>query len=446
VPYLRVVKTLLVRRTPVGTCICVPFNFMLESFSPIIEIDESVESVLALCDGTKTREDILNLLSKESGEPIEAFADDLDELVEYFVGEGVLEWNDEPSFLEPLYNQSRPFSISIEITSVCNLRCPFCSVDAGEPRPDDVTLDDIIPFVEQVKKFKPTPLAISGGEPLLKKETLLYMLRELSPVKEMDVSVFTNGTLITKDYAQQLHDAGMNVARVSVDGHTEELHDSLRGKGTFKKTIEGIEYLRELGIHINIVSVISRLTYPYLREIRDFVKEISDSFNVSYVYPYGRAANSELLLTQEEIFNVKTSNSPEKIETNISPRNRCHTGETICVAANGDIFPCLRLRLPEFRIGNIKENNLTEIYNNTVMQEVLDLTVKDIEQCRTCTIRYYCGGACRGFAKSVGGSLYGPDPINCVSNRMLTRKILENGEENTKRLLEELLESTKKVG
>ncbi|MBU7026141.1 MAG: radical SAM protein [Theionarchaea archaeon] len=445
-PYLRVAKTPLIKRTPLGTYLHVPYGFQLESFFPIMEIDESVEELLALCDGTRTREDILKQFSEESGEPVEEFADDFDAFAEYMTGEGILEWSDTPSFVEPFHKRNRPFSISFDITYGCNLQCSFCSVEAGTPHPDELTLDDITPFIEQVKKLKPTPLMINGGEPLLKKEMLLYILEELSPIEGVTVPVLTNGTLITKDYAQQLYDVGLEIGRVGVDGHTAHVHDAMRGKGAFEKTMQGIQNLKEAGIHVNVIAVISKMNYPYLKEIRDFLTQIADSYNIAPVYPFGRAT-PDMILNQEETFEVKTVDMISgKIETLVAPRNRCDAGDVIHIAANGDIFPCFYMSSPEFKVGNIKENDISEIYKTDVMQEVINLTVQDFSQCSECDIRLFCGGGCRGFAHAVGGSYYGPDPLDCESNKILVRKIMENGEETTKRLLQELLQSTRELG
>jgi len=446
VPYLRITKTVLVRKMPLGIYLHVPYRFQLESYYPIMEIDEFTEELLQLCDGTRTREEILQHLSQESGEPVEEFADDFDEFVEYLVGEGILKWVEKPELVEPLYKRDRPSAISIDVTSACNLHCPFCQAEAGSPREDELTLDDLVPLVDQVKKFKPTPFAISGGEPLLKKEMVLYLVEELSPIRETVVTIFTNGTLATKDYAQQLYGAGLRIARVSVDGHTAKLHDQIRGKGTFQKTLQGIKNLKEVGIHVDIVSVISKINYPYMKEIREFVSHLGDSFGIANIVPAGRATGSDLLLSPEEIFNVKMVLSDvERIETGVSPRNRCNAGETIYIASNGDIFPCLYLNFPEFKVGNIRENTLWDIYETDLMQHILGLTVKTLDGCKECEFRYYCGGACRGLAYSAGGSLYGLDPVNCQPNLMVARGALERGEEHTKQLMQELLKSTKEV-
>lgn len=442
--YLRIVKTALIRRTPLGTYLCMPHGFKLETFLPIIQIPEDVETVLNLCDGTRTREDMLQHLSKESGEPVKEIAEGFDEFVEYFVGEGILEWSEESAFVEPIHNRKRPFSITLDLTSACNLACPYCSAEAGAAHPEELTVDDLVPFVEQAKKLKPSPIAMNGGEPLLKKDMVLYMLEELSPVKEIALTIFTNGTLITKDYAQQLYDAGLRICRVSVDGHTENLHDKIRGKGNFKKTVQGIQYLRELGIHVDAIAVISTINYPYLHEIKNFFHHTADSSSVVPVAPYGRAFGSELLLPTDEEFNVKMSSSKTaKIQVNVSPKNRCNVGETIYIAANGDIFPCFYMQFPEFKVGNLRENSLSEIYDGKLLQKLMNLTVDEIKECKDCEIRYFCGGACRGMAYRGHHSIYCPDPHNCEANKILAAQIVENGEENTKKLMQELLESTR---
>lgn len=443
--YLRVPKTPLVRRTPLGTYLCFPYGFTLDSYSPIVKIDEPTEVLIKLCDGTRGRNEILEQLSKEFGESVEDLADDVDQLIDYLIGEGVLEWSEEPVFIEPLYKKDRPFSISIDITSACNLNCPFCSVDSGVAQADDMTLDDIIPFVELVKKYKPTPFAISGGEPLLKKDILFYLLEELSPIKEIALSIFTNATLATKDYAQQLYDAGLRVARVSLDGHTDQLHDESRGKkGAFKETIQGIKNLREAGIFVRTVSVISRINYQYLHEIREFASQIADHAGIVPVVPCGRGLNSDLLLNAEERFAVKIIGlEPDEIQSNVSPKSRCHMGETICITSNGDVFPCLYMVFPEFKAGNIKKNDFSEIYNSDAMKRSLEMTLEEVEQCRSCDIRYYCGGGCRGLAYGMNGSLLAADPYKCELTLLSTQEILKNGEENTRKLLQELLEATK---
>lgn len=445
-PYLRVVRTPLIRRTPLGMYMGIPHDFVLETFTKLLEIDETTEMLLRLCDGTRTREDILQKLSEESGEPVEDIADDFDAFVDYLIEEGFLEWVEEPDYIEPVYQGTRPFSLTIALTFGCNLSCSFCAVKGGTPLENELTMDDIVPLVEQVKKYKPTPFGLSGGEPLLKKEMVLYILREVCHIKEMSVSVLTNGTLVDKDYAQQLYDAGLRLTRVSVDGHTAAVHDALRGKGSFEKTMKGIDNLRDVGIHVDAVALICNSNIPYLEEMRNFLSNIADSYVITPIYPMGNAVGSDLLLDPEERLQIRLARvGSEKIKTTITPRNACIVGLPLYIMPDGDIYPCFYLQIPEFKLGNVRENSLEEVYKTDLMQELLNIDITDIEGCKECDLRYFCGGACRGAAFREKGSLYVPDPLDCNAYKTMASMIFEKGEETTKKTLQDMVQATRSL-
>ncbi len=446
VSYLRVTKTVLIRKMPLGTYLYVPSSLHLESFSPVMEIDQAAEQLLKFCNGSKTRSDILQSLSEESGEPVEEIAGDFDEFVNYLVDEGVVEWVENPEPIDPIYRGNRPFRMLLDVTSACSLHCPFCSVDP-ENFKDELTFADITSFVDQVKMIKPTLFTLSGGEPLLKKDMVLYIAKEVSSIEEVGFYIFTNGCEITREYARELYDAGLRFARVSVDGHTEELHDHIKGiKGAFRKTIQGIKYLREAGIHVTVVSLIFRMNYPYYKEIREFVSHLADNYVLSFDYPCGKAAGSHLLLSPEERVEVRMYDiGSQKIQTAIYPQSRCLMGEILYITSNGDSFPCLYMNFPEFKLGNIREKSLSEMYKNELVHTILELTVNDIEECKECDFRYYCRGGCRGHAFGMCGSLYVRDPLDCQVNKATVQSILENGEETTLKLMKELVESTRNL-
>jgi radical SAM protein with 4Fe4S-binding SPASM domain len=444
VPYLRVVRTPLIRRTPLGMYMGIPHDFVLESFTKLMEIDETTEMLLELCDGTRTRDDILHKLAEESGESVNDIADDVDAFVDYLAAEGFVEWTETPEYIEPVYKGTRPFSLTIALTFDCNLGCSFCAVNGGTPLQNELTMDDIVPLIEQVKKYKPTPFGLSGGEPLLKKEMVLYILKEVCSIKEMSVSILTNGTLVDRDYAHQLYDAGLQLARVSVDGHTASVHDALRGKGTFEKTMKGIKNLRDVGIHVDAVALLCHSNVPYLEEMRTFLGGIADSFVITPIYPMGKAVGSDLILDSEERLRVRLSGyTSEKIKTSITPRDACIVGLPLYIRPDGGIYPCFYLQVPEFKLGNIRENTLEEVYKTDLMHELLNIDISDIKECKECDLRYFCGGACRGAAFREAGSLYVPDPLDCNVYKTMATKIFENGEETTKKTLQNMVQATR---
>jgi radical SAM protein with 4Fe4S-binding SPASM domain len=444
VPYLRVVRTPLIMRTPLGTYMGFTHDFVLDAFTKLLEIDEPAEVLLRLCDGTRTREEIIHEFSELSGEPVKEIENDFDAFVNYLVEKGALQWVEEQSYIEPIYQGTRPLSLTIALTFECNLSCSFCSVKGGSPLDNELTTDDIIPLIEQVKKYKPTPFRLSGGEPLLRKEIVLSILEEVCPIKEMSVSVLTNGTLVTEDYAQQLYDAGLRLARVGVDGHTSAVHDALRGRGSFEKAVRGIKHLQDVGIHVNAAALICHTNYPYLEDIRLFLKEIGDSYVINPLYPIGRAKGSDLLLEPEEGLQVRLGRIESgRIRTTFTPRDTCIIGMPLYVRPDGDVFPCFYLQIPEFKLGNIRDDSLEDIYKTDLMQQLLDITIKDIKGCTECDLRYFCGGACRGSAYREAGSLYVPDPLDCDVYKTMALKIFDHGGKDTKRTLEHMVEATR---
>ena len=114
---------------------------------------------------------------------------------------------------------------------------------------DYATVDRIV----KEKQNYGTPIftVISGGEPLLWKsdgKDLLDLGRENPDNYFM---FYTNGTLIDKKMAARLAEVGNLTPAISVEGFAEET-DERRGKGVFKKILEAMANLREVGVPFGI--------------------------------------------------------------------------------------------------------------------------------------------------------------------------------------------------
>jgi len=102
------------------------------------------------------------------------------------------------------------------------------------------------------------------------------------------VQVMSNGLkLADPDYAKSLVDAGANIFRVSVHGHTPGLHDALVGvPGAFKKVMKAFENLTRLGAEI---SVNHALTGPNYKTLRNLLEIISGRFGIedfNVIFPH----------------------------------------------------------------------------------------------------------------------------------------------------------------
>jgi MoaA/NifB/PqqE/SkfB family radical SAM enzyme len=84
-----------------------------------------------------------------------------------------------------------------------------------------------------------------GGEPLIRADAVLAMVRTIKNYDpESVIEISTNGTYLTQEMAEELVRLKCDFIQVGIDGHTEEIHDFLRGKkNAFKNTTNGIRYL-----------------------------------------------------------------------------------------------------------------------------------------------------------------------------------------------------------
>ncbi|MBI4211453.1 MAG: radical SAM protein [Deltaproteobacteria bacterium] len=105
--------------------------------------------------------------------------------------------------------QKRPKLLNIEFTKHCNAKCSFCACWQVES-PNEMT-----DYSAVVKKFRPLVVAVSGGEPLLRRhyDTLL---KDLRPYCHF-LQIITNGALLNENSAEKLVKAGVNQISVSLD-------------------------------------------------------------------------------------------------------------------------------------------------------------------------------------------------------------------------------------
>ena len=78
----------------------------------------------------------------------------------------------------------------------------------------------------------------------------------------------------------------------------------------------------------------------------------------------------------------------------------------LTILPNGDIIPCMLLQT---KLGNVREENITQIWNNSLLLSKLrDRSLLEGE-CGQCVYRDKCAG-CRGRAYEETGNIHAADP------------------------------------
>lgn len=193
----------------------------------------------------------------------------------------------------PLLDDLQPSALSVDVTNACNLRCKHCFWDSYDEALPAGTNGDILDSVKAVlKKYPPiTNITWYGGEPLMSKKTIA-LVQEGLWFKKNNL-VITNGTFPIPEWRENIHFA------VSLDG-TQEIHDSLRGVGTYNKTKHNALSALHKGVPVGILYCVNAINIDC---IPDFLEEWADKNTIGIVftaYAPLKGRDSYLSLTDDQ--------------------------------------------------------------------------------------------------------------------------------------------------
>jgi len=228
------------------------------------------------CSGQQTASDLAYSLSQRYGVTAEtaladtlAFLDQL-ETVEYVTRSPRLApaYRGRASAIE----LGRLADVYLFVTNDCNLRCSHCYVSSGEyVPPREMTTDEIRGLVDQARDLGVSRFLVTGGEP--------FMVRDIWDIiahitAESELVVLTNGMFFNDRNLARLKESlgrGRISFQISLDGPNAELHNAIRGKGAFERTIEAIPRVIAAGYEIAISTAVSRHTAAHMTEMTRLV-------------------------------------------------------------------------------------------------------------------------------------------------------------------------------
>jgi len=175
-----------------------------------------------------------------------------------------------------------------EVTKGCNLRCIHCRATATElSSPTDLATRNALDIIDQIATAANPILVLSGGEPLYRSD--IFQLARHATNKGLRVALATNGTLVTKDVARMIVDAGVRRVSISLDGADAITHDTFRGiPGAFEAAVRGLRNLKALGMSVQINMTIARHNAHQLPEVLQLARNLgADALHTFLLVPVG---------------------------------------------------------------------------------------------------------------------------------------------------------------
>lgn len=198
---------------------------------------------------------------------------------------------------EQLCDAVKEDCLSIEVTTHCNGDCLHCFARAKTGEPTDLSPDLVKKIISEGYDKAYRQLHITGGEPLLWRG-LFGALDHAFNVGYQKISMNTNGRLMTRDMAKRIAAYDDLSISVSLEG-PDALHDRIRGAGTYRHAVRGIEKALEAGIDLVIFTVAGKSLLPVLPR---FVENVYDRFaGIKYLtlIQLFAAKNDGFLLSEE---------------------------------------------------------------------------------------------------------------------------------------------------
>jgi radical SAM protein with 4Fe4S-binding SPASM domain len=406
---------------------CAVNDFGLET----ARLADGSRSVTEICGELTTRYEVA---PREVLESVERFLEQLERA-------GMLLGPEDPPPEPRPAPRARVEHLSLHVSNACNLRCSHCAVIDGYVRRKQLGKDALFRVIDQLAEMDGAGLALSGGEPLLRRD--LPEILEYAAGK-VHVILSTNGILITEEIAAQLARVRATI-EISVDGSCAEIHDRLRGPGAFEATMRGIERLAAAGIarEIRFATTLTKVNLADLDAIISLAERLGVSLvRFSPVQPIERAERfwGEVGLTPDELRQAYRFLYLELGKRQVEIRGGfpgfaldfangeqwCALGKTLALDPEGNFYPCQLFQHPAYRVGNIHELSLREATESPRLLETIRAATSRrcmVEACKSCNWRNFCQGSCSASVQWRKGTLWATDDL-CHARRELYRDVV----------------------
>ena len=337
----------------------------------------------------------------------------------------------------------KPSAVYFNPTERCNMNCTYCYIPekmrrSGEHMTGKKLLKALDILKQYFRKTLPndsTPQIIfHGAEPLLNRDAVFAGIEEYED--DFLFGIQTNATLLDDAAIKFLTSHRVSIG-ISLDAPAARIADRTRknwdGQGIFKQVIKAMERLNGYKGWSVICTVtganlrhltklvdffhdkevptclmnILRCTLAPSRSLRPGDAEAAKYFLAALDRTYELYEQTGRRLPVGNFANILLAiiaPAARRLMCDISP---CGGGRCFfALAPSGDMFPCSEfIGLDHFRSGNLFKDDVSAILQTEPFRLVTGRKVENIEPCRRCAIRHFCGSPCPAEAYEINGDM-----------------------------------------
>ena len=405
--------------------------------------------VLALCDGSRGREDLNDIMAETFCYPNDAAASivdrTLDSLENFMTSASApfeisrrydpVDFVYRPEGDPDLRRLSAPIEAAWMVTCRCPFDCLYCCVPTLPTTAEasgELDTEEAFAFLEDCVATGVESILIHGGEPFLRSD-----LPDLLGYLVENHIHFTASTKLPlrEEVVARLAEIGVGELQLSVDSSDQATAGRLVAQPNFLRGFyRNVERLQAYGIRPKANAVVTSHNVRHIPAlIRDLAQRGVREFTLSNylrsphkhddsLFP-GREALLELAeqirQLREEfpqmVIQEPSTQSPRENSLCADQLSSCSGGKTGCVVGgDGSVSFCDRLIGQRGAIvGNVKESSLLEIWNGYELERFVDPRPEEFSgtACESCAMMSACNKRMRCYyrVQMVDQRFYGPD-------------------------------------
>lgn len=289
-----------------------------------------------------------------------------------------------------------PYSLTIEPTTACNLRCPECpsglrqfSRETGNLKKDFFTK-----VLGETHRDLLTLMFYFQGEPYIN-PSFLDMVAYANEQKVYTITS-TNGHFLSDENAKKTVESGLDRLIISVDGTTQEVYEQYRKEGKLETVLQGarniVKWKKRLGKrhpYVIFQFLVVRPNEHQIDEVRRLAKEIGiDKVALKSAQVYDYKQGNPLIPKNQDYARYK-----EEKDGTWSPKHKLNAHcwklwHGAVITWDGHVLPCCFDKDAQFRLGNMREVTFKEVWQGKAYQDFRETIFKGrehIEICQNCS-------------------------------------------------------------
>jgi radical SAM protein with 4Fe4S-binding SPASM domain len=223
------------------------------------------------------------------------------------------------------------------------------------------------------------------GEPLLNPR--IFDMISYASAAGLKTRMHTNGTLLTKDKAEEMLKSGIDMISFSVDGFTRESYEKVRVGANFEETISNIVYFANLKkqkgkrkpyIVVERIAFKTQKIVAPIEKVKQLEKELKE------------AGVDEIITKEEYIWAEEDVKLPENLKRQYCVCTFPWYAMVIC--ANGSVLACPQDYRAVMKMGDVNKERLSQIWNGDAYRQLRKAFVNNLDSLTLCS---KCDRLCR---------------------------------------------------